>query len=210
MSLKNEFIIKSAIYVAIGISIVSIYISNVSSQNNLLYLNIANISLLIIILLAYYKDLKKHIIINSIYDTQTKLYNRQYFLAELATTYERAIRYNSPLCILMISIKNLDKFTSKEKKIILKAVGASMLTHTRQSDIVCRYDEDKIAMLLPMTDYINASIAKDRLRNYLLNLNIEEINTTLKYDFTIVQNHEEESADEFLVRCIEATLVDIV
>jgi len=206
MSLKNEFIIKSIIYIVIAISMIATYLSLNTSQNILVYINITNILLLIFAIVFYKKDLKKHFIINSIYDTQTKLYNRQYFLAELATTYERAIRYKSPLSILMISIKNLDNFNTKEKNNILKEVGTFMLKHTRQSDIVCRYDEDKIAMLLPMTDYIHASIAKDRLKNYLLNLNI---NPVINYSFSIVQNSEDESADEFLARCIETTL-DIV
>jgi len=204
MSLKNESVIKAIIYIAIVISIVILYLS--LSNNILMYFSSANIFLLIIVILFYSKDLKKHIIINSIYDTQTKLYNRQYFIAELATTYERAIRYNSPLSILMISIKNLESFNPKEQKIILKDIGIAMLSYTRQSDIVCRYDEDKIAMLLPMTDYINASIAKDRLQNYLINLHIEGINSTIEYDFTIVQNGEDENADELLVRCIDTTL----
>jgi len=205
MLLKNESIIKYIIYIVIFVSAINGYLAIHLSQN-LVYLNLINIILLFIVILFYTKDIKKYLLINSIYDTQTKLYNRQYFLAELATTYERAIRYKTPLCILMISIENLYNFKPKEKDIVLKEIGASILSHTRESDIVCRYDDTKIAMLLPMTDYLNASIAKDRLKNYLLNLDIEDVDLKVVYRFAIVQNNEDECVDEFLVRCIEANL----
>lgn len=206
MSLKNEFIIKLTLYVAISILFSIAYLAFSSHQNNLLYLSFINVSLLIITLFFYTKDIKKNFIINSIYDTQTKLYNRQYFLAELATTYERSIRYDSSLSILMITIKNLEYCSVKERSYVLKEIGNSMLTHTRQSDIVCRYDEDKIAMLLPMTDYLHASIAKDRLRNTLLSISFDGISTKIEFTFTIAQNKKEESADEFLIRCIEKSM----
>jgi len=206
MSLKNEFVIKINVYIVVMTSLAMAYLAFESEQDILLSLAIINLLLLSIILFFYSKDIKKNFIINSIYDTETKLYNRQYFLAELATTYERSIRYDSSLSILMITIKNLDKCSSKEKNIVLKEIGTSMLMHTRQSDIVCRYDEDKIAMLLPMTDYLHASIAKDRLKNTLLNISFKDVNQPIEFIFTIVQNKKEETADEFLIRCIEETM----
>jgi len=141
-------------------------------------------------------------ILNSIYDTKTKLYNRQYFIAELSTTYERAIRYDSALSLLIIGIDNLNEFKSKDKDIILKEIGNYMLQHSRQSDIVCRYDDEKIVMLLPMTDYLYATIAKDRFKNGLLNINFPTEKRPI-FRFVATQNSLDEDAEEFLVRAFD-------
>jgi diguanylate cyclase (GGDEF)-like protein len=207
MSLKNEFFTKTTVYIVAFVSLAILYFS-ISTNQTIFILSIVNIVFILIWLYIYNKDLKKKFIINSLYDTQTKLYNRQYFLAELTTTHERAMRYGSALSLMMITIKNINDFSKKEQLVILKEIGIALLKHTRQSDIVCRYDDDKIAILLPMTDYLHASIAKDRLKNNLLTLTIDNVDKKLDLVFTAIECQEDETADEFLVRCIEKDIIE--
>jgi len=155
--------------------------------------------LVVVLLVNQFNFNRKNIVLTSLYDNKTKLYNRQYFLAELTTTYERAIRYDFPLSILLISIENLDEFNKKEKELVLKEIGKFMLKHSRQSDILCRYDENKIVLLLPMTDYLHASIAKDRFQKGLLSINFN-IEKQPIFQFKAVQNSTDENSDEFLQR----------
>jgi diguanylate cyclase (GGDEF)-like protein len=197
---KSEYTIKTIIYTILAILTYLIYI-NLNNQIELILLGLVTV-LSSVLLILQHKNSKKHMILNSIYDNKTKLYNRQYFIAELNTTYERAIRYDSPISILVITIENLQEFKSKEKDYILKEIGNYMLKHSRQSDIVCRYDDDKIIMLLPMTDYLHATIAKDRFQNGLLSIDFE---TTQKpiFKFQATQNNQDENADEFLIRAFD-------
>jgi len=203
MSLKTESIIKIILFIATFIYIVILYLS--FENKTILLLSGVGLSLLLIVVYMYYRDAKKNFIINSLYDTQTKLYNRQYFLAELSTTHERALRYKSPLSIIMITIKDFMNFSAKEQSNILKEMGKTMLNHTRQSDIVSRFDDDKVMMLLPMTDYLHASIAKDRFKNILASIDFEN-GVNVEFIFTIVENDLSESSDEFLIRCLESNI----
>ena len=201
MSLKSEYAIKFIIYTILILTIVLSYLNH---QNPINLALLVALGLLVFVLLALQnKNTKKHMILNSIYDTKTKLYNRQYFIAELSTTYERAIRYDSALSLLIIGIDNLNEFKSKDKDIILKEIGNYMLQHSRQSDIVCRYDDDeKIVMLLPMTDYLYATIAKDRFKNGLLNINFPTEKRPI-FRFVATQNSLDEDAEEFLIRAFD-------
>jgi len=200
MSLKSEYAIKFIIYTILILTIVLSYLNH---QNPINLALLVALGLLVFVLLALQnKNTKKHMILNFIYDTKTKLYNRQYFIAELSTTYERAIRYDSALSLLIIGIDNLNEFKSKDKDIILKEIGNYMLQHSRQSDIVCRYDDEKIVMLLPMTDYLYATIAKDRFKNGLLNINFPTEKRPI-FRFVATQNSLDEDAEEFLVRAFD-------
>jgi diguanylate cyclase (GGDEF)-like protein len=200
MSLKSEYATKIIIYTILAITLFLIYI-NYQTQINLTLLIVIGL-LSIILLIIQNQNSKRHFILNSIYDNTTKLYNRQYFIAELSTTYERAIRYDSPVSILIISIENLFEFKSKTREQILRDLGNYMLKHGRQSDIICRYDDNKIIMLLPMTDYLHATIAKDRFINGLSNF---EFDTNKKpiFKFSTTQNNQNEDRDEFLARAFD-------
>jgi len=198
--LKSAFVIKPIIYTILGICFYLIYIYQ---QNLLTTILLSIVSILVfLILFIHHKEINKYLILNSLYDKETKLYNRQYFLAELATTYERAIRYDSSISILIISVTNLFELKKKEQEIVLKELGTYMLTKTRQSDIVCRYDDNKIMVLLPMTDYLHASIAKDRFQNGLSSFNF---NASIQPNFklSITQNQKDEDSEEFLIRSLE-------
>jgi len=199
MSFKTTSIIKLLLLIILGILGYLMYILQ-SNQHVMIALGIMAF-LDIIALLLQHKESKKHKMLNSLYDKETKLYNRQYFLAELSTTYERSIRYDSPLSILLITITNFFDISKEDQEIVLKEIGTYMLTRTRESDTVSRYDENRIIMLLPMTDYLHASIAKDRIQNDLARI---QFNTKQKpiFNYQITQNSSDEDAKEFLVRTI--------
>jgi len=200
MSLRSEYILKFFVYIILISSIVLLYI-NIESHITVV-LSIVIIILSVSILITHNKDSKQKMILNSIYDQGTKLYNRQYFIAELNTTYERAIRYGSPLSLLLIKVENLASFKSKQKDIILNEIGKYMLNHARNSDTVSRYSDEIVVVLFPRTDYLHAQIAKDRFQKDILGLTFD-VDKKPIFKFTTVQNSNDEDVDEFLVRVFD-------
>jgi diguanylate cyclase (GGDEF)-like protein len=200
MSLKSEYILRFLVYIILVTSTLLLYI-NLENQINMI-LSATIVVLSIGALIAHNRDLKQKMILNSIYDQSTKLYNRQYFIAELNTTYERARRYDSPLSLLLIKVENLEDFKSKQKDIVLREIGKYMLNHARNSDTVSRYSDDTVVVLFPRTDYLHAQIAKDRFQKGLLSLTFN-VDKKPIFKFTTIQNSKEEDVDEFLVRVFD-------
>ncbi len=114
---------------------------------------------------------------DAIYDHETNLFNRKYFLAELETSCARSVRYGYPLSMLAISIDGFEEgnenYDKKVKIDIFEKIGGLISFLTRTSDIACRYSKDHIFILLPDTEKENALILENRIRKALE-----------KYDFT--------------------------
>jgi len=126
------------------------------------------IALLMIYLVRVYihRQMKKH----DIYDHDTKLYNKKYFMAELASTCARSVRYNYPLTLLSVTITNLndEMYDKKNRAQILEMVGGLIGSQIRAGDVACRYGSDHIMIMLPFTEIENAKILESRIRKALL------------------------------------------
>jgi diguanylate cyclase (GGDEF)-like protein len=137
---------------------------------NMFYISIIGTLMLMLLLIYFIRayiqhQLKKH----AIYDSDTHLFNRKYFLAKLHTAIERAKREKRPLSILFLSVENLADgvYSEKEKRYLAQKIGHILSTVTRESDTVCRYDTVHFAILMTQTDKIQVQPLEIRIREAL-------------------------------------------
>lgn len=105
---------------------------------------------------------------DSILDGPTGIYNLRYFDLRLNEEFERTRRYQSPLTLMLVEIDNFHGLTStydrgtKEKA--LAAVCTVLKQCARASDILARYGDDQIIILLPSTALFNGRKAAEKFR----------------------------------------------
>ena len=103
----------------------------------------------------------------AIKDGLTGLYNHKFFYTSLEHEINRGDRYNNIISILLIDIdffkKVNDTYGHRAGDIVLSALSKRLMQRSRNTDIVCRYGGEEIAIILLETDIILAkSIAEDR------------------------------------------------
>lgn len=89
-------------------------------------------------------------------DKLTGLYNREYFLDLAECEFIRSRRFQRPLSVILISIKDFDLIKSKsnEKVVdqVLLEVANRCKLRVRDLDYFARFDNDKFILLLPEAD----------------------------------------------------------
>lgn len=104
----------------------------------------------------------------AITDPLTNLNNRRK-LEELATKeFERSIRYNRPLCVIMIDLDQFKQVNDTYGHLIGDHVLASLADlckkNLRNIDILARYGGEEFIIVLPETTATHALISAERLR----------------------------------------------
>lgn len=101
-------------------------------------------------------------------DPLTDLFNRRSFTAFSEHEFSRAMRYFSPLSLMMIDIdlfKNVnDTYGHLVGDEVIKRVASICDEHIRESDILARIGGEEFAILLPDTDLDSAFKLAERLR----------------------------------------------
>ncbi len=156
-------------------------------------------ALLMIYLVRVYihRQMKKH----AIHDHETKLFNKKYFLAELHSTCARSKRHENPLSLLFVSLDNFTKETydKKTRKDLLLELGKFFTSVTRASDILCRYDENHFAVLLPLTAKENALVLEDHLKEALKKHDFR-VTPEVEFSFATTQFDTDETEESFITR----------
>jgi diguanylate cyclase (GGDEF)-like protein len=103
------------------------------------------------------KDLRKRLSgLEETTDELTGLYNREYFLDLAECEFIRSRRFQRPLSVVLITVKDFYKIRSEhDKKIIdqiLVEVANRCKLKVRDLDYFGRYDKDKFILLLPEAD----------------------------------------------------------
>jgi two-component system cell cycle response regulator len=102
-------------------------------------------------------------------DKLTGLYNREYFLDLAECEFIRSRRFQRPLSVILITIKNFDmiKFEHDEKVVnqVLLEVANRCKLRVRDLDYFGRYDEDKFILLLPEADKSAIQKVAERLES---------------------------------------------
>ncbi len=157
------------------LSIVVEKMANVKREQALngLYLSLV-FTMIITVLMIYFiraymrRQLEKH----TIYDLATKLFNRDYFYAEIAPACSLAERHEYDLSIMFIAIDDFDDmlkmFGTEKNDKVLERFGGLLLSLTRTSDTTCRYDDDTFAIITPQTDLQNVLMVAERIRMKVL------------------------------------------
>lgn len=101
-------------------------------------------------------------------DPATSLFSRSYFLSVVELECNRYSRSGSSFSVLLLHIDNLqligDSFGHALAEAIVLAVGRRTVAHLRPYDVPCRYQDDRLAILLPDTPRREADMLAARLR----------------------------------------------
>lgn len=100
-------------------------------------------------------------------DPVTGIPDRRSFLKRAAQECLRCDRYDRPVCLAMISIDQYTDLVARHGQAAgdraVRHVTDILIAALRQSDVLARWDHEKIAVLLPETDDVGAHITGERL-----------------------------------------------
>jgi diguanylate cyclase (GGDEF)-like protein len=89
-------------------------------------------------------------------DKLTGLYNKDYFLDLAECEFIRSKRFQRPLSLILISIKDFNKIESEQGEKISNQIFSEVVnrckTRVRDLDYFGRYDDDRMILLLPEAD----------------------------------------------------------
>ncbi len=89
----------------------------------------------------------------SIRDELTGLYNRRHMEDSLSREISRALRYKTPLAIIMLDLdyfkKINDTFGHQAGDLVLRELGRFLRACSRGEDVVCRYGGEEFVVIMP-------------------------------------------------------------
>jgi PleD family two-component response regulator len=98
-------------------------------------------------------------------DLATGLYDRRTMWSRLAEEVARAQRYHYPFSLMLITLRTPASRPAVEE---LPELARLLKRHTRAADILARYSEDTLAVLLPCTDERGAVRLAERIRQIVV------------------------------------------
>jgi diguanylate cyclase (GGDEF)-like protein/PAS domain S-box-containing protein len=101
-------------------------------------------------------------------DRLTGVKNRGAFNDKLAEAFDRAVRYERPLSVILLDVDHFkpfnDTFGHPAGDGVLQRVAAHLQDTVRGTDTVARYGGEEFAVVLPDTDHAGAMVLAERLR----------------------------------------------
>jgi len=109
--------------------------------------------------------------VNSMTDSLTGLYNNAYFLKRLKEEFNRSVRYNIYLTVIVIEVQDFKRivknYGNELGNYILMKMANIILNNTRVIDISSRLNNGKFRILLPQTESKGGLIEAKKLKNTL-------------------------------------------
>jgi diguanylate cyclase (GGDEF)-like protein len=104
----------------------------------------------------------------AIHDPLTGLYNRRYLDEMLNGLLNYARIYDKPICVIMMDIDHFKKFNDTHSHLagdqLLQSLADLLRSHTRPTDITCRYGGEEFILVLPDTNLEIAGRRAEELR----------------------------------------------
>ncbi|MCC6483830.1 MAG: sigma-70 family RNA polymerase sigma factor [Armatimonadetes bacterium] len=131
-------------------------------------------------------------------DSATELYSRAYFLARLEEELSRASRHGYPVAAMVLTMEYMCDsgrgWTPMSTDERLFRIGQIIRSRVRKADIVARYNDHQIGLVLPHTGSAGARVC-ERIRDIVEQLNGEHAQEllTLRGTLTFVTYPEEAS-----------------
>ena len=122
-------------------------------------------------------------------DPLTGVLKRNVFLDLADHEFRRSWRYNQPIAALIVDVDEMQVINAQSGRDlgdhILQAVAKACRNIVRSIDLVGRYDDDSIAILLLMTDRSGAKNAAERLRIGIASLKLPDASPDLLITVTL-------------------------
>lgn len=129
-------------------------------------------------LAATQKNAKAEAFNNTALDGLTGLYSTKYLWTRLKEEFHRALRYDTPLSLILIDIDSFSQinqtYTYQVGDYILLRIANTILSNTRISDVVARLEGANFAIILPHTDAQGGFFEAERLRIALFQIDYNE------------------------------------
>jgi diguanylate cyclase (GGDEF)-like protein len=111
-------------------------------------------------------------------DTLTQVGNRRSFDSTLKSEWERGLRDQSPVAVIMLDIDHFklynDSYGHQSGDDCLQQVGFALRQSVvRPSDVVTRYGGEEFAVVLPNTTTEGAAVVAERIREAIQSLRVE-------------------------------------
>ncbi|MCB9356990.1 MAG: GGDEF domain-containing protein [Calditrichaeota bacterium] len=104
-------------------------------------------------------------------DELTNLFNHRFFLTQLRTEFQRALRYGGTLSLLMIDVdgfKNYnDTYGHQAGNRVLAWVASQIRKTVRDIDVVARYGGEEFALILPEVRAEQGLIVAEKIRKVI-------------------------------------------
>ncbi len=132
------------------------------------FLIVAVIFLIIALTLNHYFDNEHQRLFKiSITDQLTKLYNRRYLFQKMEETYYAASNTHRPFSLIMIDLNHFklinDTYGHAIGDEVLKHLADVLMNSCRKNDVPTRFGGDEFIVLLPDTDYEQATMISNRI-----------------------------------------------
>ncbi|TBR08078.1 MAG: diguanylate cyclase [Rugosibacter sp.] len=105
-------------------------------------------------------------------DAMTGLLNRRVFIEAGVTEVERAIRYKHPLAVVFLDLDNFKKLNDTKGHAVgdaaLKTTAKALLASIRSTDLAARFGGDEFAVLLPETEYEEATVTGRKISSVII------------------------------------------
>jgi diguanylate cyclase (GGDEF)-like protein len=102
------------------------------------------------------------------HDSLTGVYTRHHFFELAHREYERSLRYQRPLALIMLDLDGLkqinDEYGHQAGDQALQVLAQICKSALRQVDLIGRYGGDEFIILLPETELMKAVRAAERVR----------------------------------------------
>ncbi len=132
--------------------------------------------------LAEARELKRRYEELSIIDDLTALHNRRFFFPEARNQVAAAVRYESPLSLLMVDIDRFKHVNDARGHavgdMVLKRIARLMHDEKREADILARFGGEEFIMLLPETGGEGAAVFAERLRRKIAAMQFQSVEET--------------------------------
>jgi len=106
-------------------------------------------------------------------DALSNVYNRRFFSDHINREFDRAIRYNSNLSLIMIDIDHFKHYNDTNGHLagdkVITEVAKTLTESVRGADVVARYGGEEFVVILPETGIDNGEIVAEKVRSAVEN-----------------------------------------
>lgn len=168
-------------------------------QQTIITLSIASLFLLLLtILFIKLNEYHQYLYKQGITEGLSGLYNRSYFFCHASQELRKALRYKTPLSIIMIDIDDFKKINDNWGHLagdeVIRDISNILRENTRNSDIVARYGGEEFIIMLPNSEikgaYKMAELLRESFQNKKVYYQDFYFNFTASFGISTLENKE--------------------